>query len=120
MCKKSKNSAKNIDGVLRLVIIAIAVIAQLVLLVIFVIFLRQNAVYLYMVLGIAGIIEVLSVSEKNRSLTHIVPWLILILLLPVFGYILYLLWGRSGTHSRKSTQDPANCPERGSEAAAGR
>ncbi|HQP24720.1 MAG TPA: cardiolipin synthase [Smithellaceae bacterium] len=55
-----------------------------------------------MVLGIAGIIEVLSVSEKNRSLTHIVPWLILILLLPVFGYILYLLWGRSGTHSRKS------------------
>lgn len=55
-----------------------------------------------MALELTGFIQVLSISEKNRSLTQTVPWLILILLLPVFGHLLYLLWGRSGTHSRKS------------------
>jgi cardiolipin synthase len=102
MNKNATSSFKNTNGVLRLIIIVIAVLAQLALLLAFVIFLRQNAIYLYVALEIAGVIEVLSISDKNRNTAYTVPWLIVILLLPVFGHILYLLWGRSGTHSRKS------------------
>jgi flagellar basal body-associated protein FliL len=85
MNKNATSSFKNTNGVLRLIIIVIAVLAQLALLLAFVIFLRQNAIYLYVALEIAGVIEVLSISDKNRNTAYTVPWLIVILLLPVFG-----------------------------------
>ena len=88
-------------GFLRISVVGLVSIAQLVLLAVLVIILRQNYIYVYVALEIMGLIEVLLLSDKNQSSAYTIAWIIVILILPVFGIILYLLWGRT-TYSRKS------------------
>lgn len=89
-------------GLLRIVVVGLASIAQLVLLALLVITLKQNYIYLYFALEIIGLMEVLFLANKDRSSAYTIAWIIVILILPVFGIVLYLLWGRTPTHSRKS------------------
>jgi cardiolipin synthase len=88
-------------GFLRISVVGLVSIAQLVLLAVLVIILRQNYIYVYVALEIMGLIEVLLLADKNQSSAYTIAWIIVILILPVFGIILYLLWGRT-TYSRKN------------------
>ncbi|HEY8422496.1 MAG TPA: cardiolipin synthase [Thermoclostridium sp.] len=89
-------------GLIRIIIVALASIAQLVLLALLVIMLRQNYIYLYFALEVTGLIEVLFLANKDQSSAYTIAWIIVILILPVFGIVLYLMWGRAPTHSKKS------------------
>jgi len=89
-------------GLLRIIVVGLISIAQLVLLAVLVILLRQNSIYLYFTLEVIGLIEVLFLANKNQSSAYTIAWVIVILILPVFGIVLYLMWGRTPTHSRKS------------------
>ena len=89
-------------GLIRIVTVGLISIAQLVMLAVFVILLRQNYIYLYFALELIGLIEVLFLANKNQGSAYTIAWVIIILILPVFGIVLYLIWGRTPTHSRKS------------------
>jgi len=89
-------------GLLRITVVGLASIAQLVLLVMLVVLLRQNYIYLYIALEIIGLVEVLFLANKDQSSAYTIAWIIVILILPVFGIVLYLMWGRAPTHSGKS------------------
>lgn len=99
-----KKRRKNISGVLRICIIAIAVLAQLNLLALLVINLRAHFIYIYFVVEIVALLEVHVLVDKNRSPSYTIGWVVIILVLPVFGALLYLLWWRTGSHSRKSEE----------------
>ncbi len=85
---------------LRLLIVAVAVLAQLVLIWLVVVNLRQHFTTLYIILEIIALIQVLYLVSRNESSAYTFAWTVIILLLPVFGEVLYLLWGRSGQSSR--------------------
>ncbi|MCD8498653.1 MAG: PLDc N-terminal domain-containing protein, partial [Clostridiales bacterium] len=85
---------------LRLLIVAAAVLAQLILIWLVVVNLRQHFTTLYVILEIIALVQVLYLVSKNESSAYTFAWTVIILLLPVFGEALYLLWGRSGQSSR--------------------
>lgn len=89
-------------GLLRIIVVGLASIVQLVLLALLVILLKQNYIYLYMALEMIGLAEVLFLASREQSTAYTIAWIIVILILPVFGIVLYLMWGRAPTHSGKS------------------
>ena len=89
-------------GLLRMIIVALAVILQVFLISFLVISLRQQSLTMYYVLAAIGLVEILVLSEPNRSPAYTFTWMIVILVLPIIGHLLYLLWGKAPTYSRKS------------------
>lgn len=97
-----RKSEKKIPGILRILIVGLAVLAQILLLALLALRLRQNAVYIYFLLEVIGLIQIHVLVDKNNNSSYTIAWVVIILILPVFGYLLYALWGRTGTHGRKS------------------
>lgn len=86
---------------MRVVIVFVALLAQLLLLTYIVEALRQNAVYLYLLLEVLGATAVIILVSNSHNSSYTIMWLIVMLILPVFGYLLFMLWGTTGlTHSR--------------------
>jgi cardiolipin synthase len=110
---KSKISNK-VSGTLRAFLVAAAVGVQLFILWFFAEKLRETWTVLYFLLQVLALFEAYTLVKKNRSSAYTIAWLIIILLSPVFGYLLYRLWGRSSTHSTKS-EKMASIVERSSE-----
>lgn len=98
---KSRVSNK-VSGILRVLLVVAAVGIQLFLLWFVVERLRETGTALYFTLQVFALIEAYTLVNKNRNSAYTIAWLIIILLSPVFGYLLYRLWGRSSTHSTKS------------------
>ncbi|OPX86163.1 MAG: Major cardiolipin synthase ClsA [Pelotomaculum sp. PtaB.Bin104] len=96
-----KKREKRTPGTVRVVIVFVALLAQLFLLTYTVEALRHNAVYLYLLLEVLGAVAVIMLVSKNYNSSYTIVWLIVMLILPVFGYLLFMLWGTTGlTHSR--------------------
>lgn len=91
---------KKIAGILRVVFASLILLAQLFVLFLLVINLKQMFVYAFFVLELIGLAEVLVLIDRNRGSSYTIAWIVTILVLPVFGVLLYYLWGRAGTRSR--------------------
>ena len=98
----AKKRNKRTPGTVRFVMVFIALFAQLLMLAYFVDLLRQNTVYLYFLLEIVDASVLTVIIVKNRNSSYAIFWLIIILVLPVFGCLLFLLWGTTGLSHRKS------------------
>jgi len=92
---------KRTPGTVRVVIILFALLAQILLLFYLVNLLRQNTVYLYFLLELVGALAVTLIITKNRNSSYAIVWLIVMMVMPVFGYVLFLLWGNTGSVHRK-------------------
>ncbi|MDD2534220.1 MAG: cardiolipin synthase [Eubacteriales bacterium] len=94
--------ALNRGGTLRMTIVALAVIVQLVILGLLVYYLRFHSTYLYILLEALALTQVLILISKNRNTAYTAAWSVVFLILPLFGELLYLLWGQSGKTSQRS------------------
>lgn len=94
--------SKKIYRMIRIITVGIAILAQIFLLAFLAINLRQKSVYLYFLIEIFGLIGVLILVNKKSNSTYVIAWISIIILLPVFGYLLYILWGRTGTQALRS------------------
>lgn len=90
--KKAKRK-KRTPGTVRVVVVFLALIAQVLLLVYLVGLLKQNAIYLYFLLEIAGAAIIMIIVANDRNSSYTVFWLIVMAILPVVGYLLFLFWG---------------------------
>ena len=95
-------ASNKVSGALRVLLVAMAVGIQLYILWYVSQMLRETGTILYFLLQVFALIEAYTLVNKNRNSAYTIAWLIIILLSPVFGYLLYRLWGRSSTHSTKS------------------
>lgn len=93
---------KRTPGTLRVVIVFLALIAQVLLLAYFVVLLKQNAIYLYFLLEIAGAATIMIIVANDRNSSYTIFWLIIMAILPVVGYLLFLFWGTTGQTSQES------------------
>lgn len=103
-----RNTERTIASFFRIAIVAIVILMQIVLIMLLVRYLRTNALWVYILIEFAAIIQMLVMANKNRRGATTVSWVIVIAALPVFGYILYLLWGRSETRGKRCDRTRAS------------
>ncbi|MBQ4637327.1 MAG: cardiolipin synthase [Clostridia bacterium] len=101
---------------LRLVLVALMVVLQVILVALLVDTLRKNALYIYIIIEITALIEILVLISQNRNSEYTIGWIVVIALLPVFGQILYFLWGRPVSRRSKGSMQLADSIEYGKKA----
>ncbi len=97
-----KKRKKRTPGTVRVIIVFLALLAQVFLLAYFVNLLQRQTVFLYFVLEITGAAVVIVLISRKRNAAYTIVWLIVMMALPVFGYLLFLLWGTTGLSHRSS------------------
>lgn len=103
-----KKRKKRTPGTVRVVIVFLALMAQLLLLAFFVNLLQRQTVFLYFLLEIAGATVVTILVSRKRNAAYTIVWLIIMMVLPVFGYLLFLLWGTTGLTHKSSRRIQEN------------
>lgn len=99
MSRQNRNTSMAAN-VLRITVVAAAIILQLLLIILLVGFLRQNAVYVYALIEIGALINIFFIVSRDRNPSFTIAWMLVIFLLPVFGHLLYLIWGRRNSKNR--------------------
>ena len=87
-------------GFLRLGLVALVVAIQIGIIVFLVQVMQDQAFFLYLALQVIAVIDIFILSGKRQNTSFTMAWVLLILLLPVAGHLLYVLWGRRGKHRR--------------------
>ncbi len=88
-----KTTSKRMVG--RVVIVALAVLVQVVWLVFMIMVLGDRFPIVTTVIDILSIVAVLRLTSKNINPAYKLAWTTLILVVPIVGAVIYLLFGRS-------------------------
>lgn len=102
------NTEGKISGALRLAIVVVSIALQLLFIVWMVRELRNNAVYVYIFIEITAVVNIFALASRNKDSAYTIAWMLVIMCLPVFGHLLYLLWGRSDTRGRRQSRTRAS------------
>ncbi|MBR2546798.1 MAG: PLDc N-terminal domain-containing protein [Eubacterium sp.] len=98
--QENKASVKN--GVKRLVFVGIALLLEIVLDLGVILWLNQYSEWLYIISRIFAAILVLYIYNQNKTSAMKMPWIILIMALPILGMTTYALIGLNpGMHSMR-------------------
>lgn len=90
------------NGTKRLTFALVAILVQLVVYVVIFLFLESYWQVIDVIVHIVGIALVLGIYSQNKTSAMKVPWIVLILLLPVLGVLLYLFIGFNGSTKKMS------------------
>ena len=95
MLKQStvEGKAKIKNGVKRLVFCALAILLQMIFWIVLFIRISQYTQIIDYATRVFGLILVLVIYSKNKTASIKMPWIILILIAPILGVVLYLLIG---------------------------
>lgn len=107
-----KKIDRNISGTFRIVLVALMIFSQILLviflqalLIIFLVWmLNQYTISVYVLIQILSIINIIFLVTKSKNRCYTVAWLLVIFILPVFGHILHMLWGRASNHGWKNNR----------------
>lgn len=98
MGKERKKTGHDKSGALttclRIGVIAVAVLIQLLIMMVITYFLRTKAAPVYVAFDLVGIVTVFSLINKHDSSTYRMAWIVLVLITPILGLLLYWAWGR--------------------------
>ncbi|MDO5734297.1 MAG: phospholipase D-like domain-containing protein [Eubacteriales bacterium] len=98
--KKRYFYLRKIPGQLRLLLAAVVILAQIGLVFYFAMTMRAKALSLHLALQVLGVLMAIFVVRYQRSAAYSTPWIILLLLFPPVGVILYFLWGRQSVFNK--------------------
>lgn len=94
--KDKKGIVKSyVSGFLRVAVVALLVFAQFVAIVLLSLWARGYSFYFYTLIEILSIIIIIALVNDNRSSSYKISWICIILILPLTGHIMYVLWGKS-------------------------
>ncbi|MDG5816984.1 cardiolipin synthase [Chitinispirillales bacterium ANBcel5] len=97
-----KKNDKNHSGLLRIALVVVAVLLQLFMVGMLSLYLRQNYLLIFLVFELLAITEVIYILSRNHYSAFSTSWIVIFLVSPVFGYILYLLWGNTRIKFKKA------------------
>ncbi len=97
----------------RFTLISLSIILQVAFFLVLVALLNEYYIYFNIGATVLSIIALLSLLNKNGNPNHKIPWMIVVLLLPPFGLLIYIMFGKgyvSRKHRRlyQSTIDRSN------------
>ena len=84
----------------RAIVIVFSIIVQVALYAVIYVFLTKYIVYLNIVFIIAGVLLVLFLIKDSKNYSFNLPWIVILLLSPVVGSLLYILLGRNKIRSK--------------------
>lgn len=87
-------------GISRIIIVIIGVLLQALTMYTLVRVLREYSSWVYILLEIFSIFLVFVLVNESESYKFF--WVIIVLILPVFGFVLYFMWGRKRTNSKSN------------------
>lgn len=90
----------SLSGLLRACIVALLVIFQFAIVLLLPFFLRQYSSYLYLIIEVFGVITILALTNDSRSMAYKFAWLCIIVVLPISGNIMFVLWGKVGKSNK--------------------
>lgn len=89
---------RRYQGILRAATVGISVILQVIFLVLMAEVFKEYSSWVYILLQIFSICLVFFLVNNGES--YQLFWIIIVLVLPVFGFLLYFMWGRKHTNSK--------------------
>ena len=92
--------SKHLAGLLRFGLVVFLVALQVGIIFFLVHILQDWAFFLYITIQVIALIDVFILVGKRQNTSFTMAWVLLILLLPVTGHVLYVLWGRRNKHRR--------------------
>lgn len=98
----SKKAVSKKAGIIRAGFVGTAVVMQLMLIALLIWMIKERAIFVYVLIQIFSWISVILLVGKNKDTSYTMAWLIIIVILPAFGFILYVLWGRSSSRGRRN------------------
>lgn len=89
---------KSYSGIVRAATVGVGVLLQVFVMYMTSILLKEYSTWFYILLEIVSICLVFSLVNDGESYKNF--WIIIVLILPVFGFSLYFMWGRNRRNSR--------------------
>ena len=114
MKQVQRKTERRISAALRLVLVAFLLLLQIAIVVALTQVLRQKAYIAYAVLEIVAVFCVAQIYIRPGSSSYKPGWIILIMLVPVVGLILYFLWNGNQVKKKlalKTMRMPPELPE---------
>ena len=114
MKQVQRKTERRISAALRLVLVALLLLLQIAIVVALTQVLRQKAYIAYAVLEIVAVFCVAQIYIRPGSSSYKPGWIILIMLVPVVGLILYFLWNGNQVKKKlalKTMRMPPELPE---------
>lgn len=99
----NKQIRGKINGLARIVFVALLMLGQALFILLCTTWLQQESSILYFFMEILGLVVVLVLISSGINASYKVVWIIIILMLPVFGAWIYIAWGR-GSIGRNDRQ----------------
>ncbi|MBO5487876.1 MAG: PLDc N-terminal domain-containing protein, partial [Eubacterium sp.] len=90
----------SLSGFFRACIVAILVVFQFAIILLLPYFLRQYSSYMYLAIEILGVLTILALTNDSRSISYKFAWLCIIVVLPISGNIMFMLWGKVGKRNK--------------------
>ena len=88
---------KGISGALRVGIVALLVFVQILFLMILSMVVSEYSAFFYVLLEIFSFVVIIFLTNDDKNESYKFAWVCIMLMLPLSGHVLYLLWGnRSG------------------------
>lgn len=78
-----------------MLVTALIVFLQVLLIIFLPFLLRQFTVFFYFIVEIISVIAIVTLVNRNQSPSYRLAWISIVLLLPISGFFMYYLWGRS-------------------------
>ena len=100
MSKTQETSADVKNGVSRMIFAIISIAVEVIAIILLFLYTGQKATWIYTAIRILGAILVLIIYDSPKTASIRMTWIIVLLLLPIFGTLFYLLIGLNG-HSLK-------------------
>ena len=94
----------NLSGFLRIALTALIVLLQCLFIIFLPFFLQSLTVYFYFIWEITSVIVIVTMVNRNQSPSYRMAWISIVTLLPISGFIMYYLWGRSRGNKRRLDQ----------------
>lgn len=90
-----KKTESHLATLIRVAFVALLILLQVALVVLLVRYLRTYSLWIYLAIEVLSVLTLMVMVSRNNNSSYTIAWILIITLLPVFGLILYFLWGRS-------------------------
>lgn len=96
-----RSTEGRIAAFLRVGFVVLVVVLQIGLMLLLSYYLRGAAIYVYILITVAAVVQIMVMVSRNTNSSYTIAWVLIIALLPVYGLLLYWLWGRSDVKGRR-------------------
>lgn len=94
----------NLSGYLRIGLTALIFLVQCILILFLPRWLQNSTVYFYVILELVSVLAVVTLINRHQSPSFRLAWISVALLLPISGFVMYYLWGRSGGRKARNNR----------------